>query len=52
MRDSLGVFLVTAGLTWTGLLRDKAGLMIGFAGVTLLTYGVLKPQHPFGLGTH
>jgi hypothetical protein len=41
MRDGLGVFLVVVGVSWTVLLRDKLGLVIAFAGVTLLAYDVL-----------
>lgn len=44
MRDGLGVLLVVVGLSWTVLLRDKLGLAIAFAGVTLLAYDVLKPR--------
>ena len=44
MRDGLGVLLVAVGLTWTVLLRDKLGLVIAFAGVTLLAYDVLGPR--------
>jgi hypothetical protein len=44
MRDALGVFLVAIGLSWTVLVRDKLGLVIAFAGVTLLAYDVLKPR--------
>jgi hypothetical protein len=46
VRDGLGVLLVAAGLTWTLLPRDKLGLVIAFAGVTLLAYGVLRPRLP------
>jgi hypothetical protein len=42
MRDGLGVLLVAAGLTWAVLTRDKLGLVIAFAGVTLLAVGVLR----------
>jgi hypothetical protein len=35
---------VTAGLTWAALTGDKLGLVIAFAGVTLLAYGVLRPH--------
>ena len=42
MRDGLGVLLVAAGLTWAILTRDKLGLVIAFAGVTLLAVGVLR----------
>jgi hypothetical protein len=44
MRDTLGVFLLAAGLTWAMLAGDKLGLAIAFAGVTLLAYGVLRPH--------
>jgi hypothetical protein len=44
MRDGLGVLLVAVGLSWTVLLRDKLGLVIAFAGVSLLAYDVLKPR--------
>lgn len=44
MRDSLGVLLVAAGLTWAVLTLDKLGLVIAFAGGTLLAYGVLRPR--------
>ena len=46
MRDSLGVLLVAAGLSWTVLMRDKLGLVIAFAGVTLLAYNLLRPRFP------
>jgi hypothetical protein len=46
VRDGLGLFIVAAGLAYTLLTRDKLGLVIAFAGVTLLAYGVLKPQRP------
>jgi hypothetical protein len=42
--DSLGILLVAIGLGWTLLTRDKVGLVIAFAGVTLLAYGVLRPH--------
>jgi hypothetical protein len=42
MRDGLGVLLIAAGLTYAVLTRDKLGLVIAFAGVTLLAYGVLN----------
>jgi hypothetical protein len=44
VRDALGVLLVAVGLTWALLTRDKLGLVIAFAGVTLLAYGVLRPS--------
>ena len=44
MRDALGVLLVAAGIAWVLLTRDKLGLVIAFAGVTLLAYGVLRPR--------
>ena len=43
MRDALGVLLVAAGLTLAVLTRVKLGLVVAFAGVTLLAYGVLAP---------
>ena len=46
MRDGLGVLLVAVGLTGAVLTRDKLGLVIAFAGVTLLTYGVLRRRMP------
>jgi hypothetical protein len=46
MRDGLGVLLVAVGLSWTLLLRDKLGLVIAFAGVTLLAYEVLRRVPP------
>jgi hypothetical protein len=36
------VLLVTAGLTWAVLTFDKLGLVVAFAGVTLLAYDVLR----------
>jgi hypothetical protein len=42
MREGLGLLLVAVGLSWTILVRDKLGLVIAFAGVTLLAYDVLK----------
>ena len=42
MRDALGVLLVAAGCTWAVLGRDKLELVVAFAGVTLLAYGVLR----------
>jgi hypothetical protein len=44
MREGLGVLLVAAGLTWAVLTLDKLGLVVAFAGVTLLGYGVLRPH--------
>jgi hypothetical protein len=44
--DALGVLLVAAGLTWAVLTRDKLGLIVAFAGVTLLAYGVLTAHRP------
>ena len=44
MRDGLRVLLVAAGLAWAVLTRDKLGLAIEFAGLTLLAYGVLTPH--------
>jgi len=44
MRDANGVLLVAAGLTYAVQTLDKLGLVISFAGVTLLAYGVLKPH--------
>ncbi len=46
MRDGLGLLLVAAGLTWVVLTRDKLGLVVAFAGVTLLAYGVLRSRLP------
>ena len=46
VRDGLGVLLVAIGLTWAVLTRDKLGLVVAFAGVTLLAYGVLRPDRP------
>jgi hypothetical protein len=46
VRDGLGVLLVAAGLAWVLLARDKLGLVIAFAGVTLQAYGVLRPRLP------
>ena len=50
MRDGLGVLLVALGLTYAVLTRDKLGLVIAFAGVTLLAYGVLRPRLPGATG--
>jgi hypothetical protein len=44
MRYALGVLLVAAGLVWVLLTGDKLELVIAFAGVTLLAYGVLRPH--------
>jgi hypothetical protein len=44
VRDGLGMLLVAAGLTWAVLTLDKLGLVIAFAGVTLLAYGVMRPS--------
>jgi hypothetical protein len=38
------------GLTWFVLTRDKLGLVVAFAGVTLLAYGVLRPTATTGEG--
>jgi hypothetical protein len=46
VRDGLGLLLVAAGLTWAVLTLDKLGLVVAFAGVTLLAYGVVKPRLP------
>lgn len=43
MRDGLGVLLVAIGLILVSLTRDKLGLVIAFAGVSLLAYGVMRP---------
>ena len=40
MRDGLGVLLVAIGLTLTLVTRDKMGLLVAFAGITLLAVGV------------
>jgi len=44
MRDELGVLLVAVGLTWAVMTLDKLGLVAAFAGITLLAYGVFKPE--------
>jgi hypothetical protein len=44
VRDGLGVLLVAVGLAYVVLTRDKVGLVVAFAGVTLLAYGVLRPS--------
>jgi hypothetical protein len=44
VRDALGVLLVAVGLGWTLVSRDELGLVIAFAGVTLLACGVLRPH--------
>lgn len=45
--------LVVVGLGYTLATKDKAGLVVAFAGVTLLAYGALKPQKPgSGDGPH
>lgn len=44
MRDGLGVLLVAVGLAYVVLTRDKLGLVIAFAAVTLLAYSALKPH--------
>ena len=46
MRDGLGLFLVFGGLAWVLLARDKLGLVVAFAGVTVLAYRVLRPRLP------
>lgn len=38
------MLLVAVGVVWVLLTRDKLGLVIAFAGVTLLAYGVLRPR--------
>ena len=43
MRDGLGVLPVAVGLSWTVPVGDKLGLVIAFAGVTLLACDVLGP---------
>jgi hypothetical protein len=51
LRDGLGLLLVAAGLSWAVLTRDKLGLVVAFAGVTLLAAGVLRPdRHQQGDG--
>lgn len=40
------MLLVAVGIGWVLLTRDKLGLVIAFAGVTLLAYGVLRPRLP------
>jgi hypothetical protein len=42
VRDGLGVLLVAVGLTYAVLTLDKLGLVVAFAGVTLLAYDVLS----------
>ena len=44
MRDGVGVLLVTAGLAWAVLTLDKLGLVVAFAGVTLIAYPILRPH--------
>ena len=44
MRDAQGVLVVAIGLGWAVFARDKLGLVIAFAGVTLLAYDVLGPR--------
>jgi hypothetical protein len=44
LRDGPGVLLVAVGLAWVELTRDKLGLVVAFAGVALLAYGVLRPR--------
>ena len=46
MPDALGVLLVAVGLAYVVLTRDKLGLAVAFAGVTLLAYGVFRPRTP------
>jgi uncharacterized RDD family membrane protein YckC len=46
VRDALGVLLVALGLAWTLVTRDKLGLVVAFAGVTLLAVDVLRPRRP------
>jgi hypothetical protein len=43
VRDGLGLLLVALGLGLALLTQDKVGLVIAFAGITLLAYGVLTP---------
>lgn len=40
------MLVVAVGIGWALLTRDKLGLVIAFAGVTLLAYGVLRPRLP------
>jgi len=48
IRDGLGLLFVAAGLTLAVQTLDKLGLVIAFAGVTLLAYGgslpCIRPQ--------
>jgi hypothetical protein len=46
LRDGIGVLLVAIGLARAVLAGDQLGLVIAFAGVTLLAYGVLQPGRP------
>jgi hypothetical protein len=46
MGDALGMLLVAAGVVLTLLTRDRLWLVIAFAGVTVLDYGVLRPHLP------
>jgi len=48
MRDGFGILTVAAGLAWTLVSRDRVGLVIALAGVTLLAYGVLKGRQEGG----
>jgi hypothetical protein len=45
-RGGFGVLLVAIGLTWALLTLDKLGLVVAFAGMTLLAYGVFRPRLP------
>jgi len=46
MRDGLGLLLVAAGLAVVLVVGDKLGLVIAFAGATMLAFGVLQPRRP------
>ena len=41
MRDVLALALVLAGCGWAAVTLDKAGLVVAFAGITLLPRGAI-----------
>jgi len=40
--DAAGVVLAVSGCAYSCLTRDKAGLVVAFAGVTILFYRMLR----------
>jgi len=50
MRNALATLLVVVGFTWALLAGNKVGLIIAFAGMSLLTFGVVRGAMKAGDG--